>query len=171
MCPSCPCQLRVSRKLSLRYHCSVFLLSSFVESLWGLANCRCTRSMWLLSHQGRVAGSVFSTRIRNIHQMECLWLNNAVALMKLYSHGPLSCSGWTGRHSIIQTGLPTIAVLEAIHHPRNSLGLLGTAEDTQLVSLWEDESTENLRKGMANVISPFPPPSWAACGCSAIVMA
>lgn len=49
---------------------------------------------------------------------------------------------------------------EVVSHPRTPLGLLGTPGDMQLVESGWDESTEHLRKGMANVISPsVPPPS------------
>lgn len=110
-CPLCPCQLSVCRKLSLRYRCSVFLPSGFAESLRGLANCRHTRSIWLPLRWGRVAGAAFSSQIRKIHQTECPWLDHFMTLTKLYSHGPLSCSGWTEGHSILQAGLAGERVL------------------------------------------------------------
>lgn len=48
VCPLCPCQLSVCGKLSLCYHCCVFLLFSTAESLGGLSFCRHTRSIFYL---------------------------------------------------------------------------------------------------------------------------
>lgn len=48
VCPLCPCQLSVYRKLFLCYHWSVFLLFSIAESLWGLSFFRPTRSVFYL---------------------------------------------------------------------------------------------------------------------------
>lgn len=111
VCPLCPCQLSVCRKLSLRYRSSVFLLSGFVECLRGLANCRHTRSIWLPLRWGRVAGSAFSVQIRKIHQTGCPWSDHAVTLTKLYSGSPLSYLGWTRRRSTLQAGLALEPVL------------------------------------------------------------